>query len=46
MIEDFCRETDRYMEFEKKNRDDLQMQVSNIFINLNVSIKLIFHETF
>ena len=28
LIEDFCRETDRYMETEKKNIDDLQLQVS------------------
>lgn len=27
LIEDFCRETDRYMETEKKDRDDLQLQV-------------------
>jgi len=30
MIEDFCRETDRYIEIEKKDRDDLQAQV-NLF---------------
>lgn len=29
LIEDFCRETDRYMEFEKNDRDDLQSQVFN-----------------
>lgn len=28
MIEDFCRETDRYVETEKKNHDDLNLQVS------------------
>lgn len=28
MIEDFYRETDRYMETERKNRDDLHSQVS------------------
>lgn len=34
LIEDFCRETDRYMETEKKNNDDLQSQVSLVFLLL------------
>ena len=28
LIEDYCRETDNYMESDKKNREDLQAQVS------------------
>lgn len=27
LIEDFCRETDRYIDTEKKDREDLQLQV-------------------
>lgn len=27
IIEDFCRETDRYIDTEKKEREDLQLQV-------------------
>lgn len=34
LIEDFCRETDRYMETEKKNNDDLHLQVSHLLFFL------------
>lgn len=37
LIEDFCRETDRYMETEKKDRDDLQLQVRFIVFKFSAS---------
>lgn len=37
LIEDFCRETDHYIENEKRDRDDLQHQVS-FFLPINILI--------
>lgn len=42
MIEDFIRETDRYMETERKTREDLYLQVITISTYLNIESNLTF----
>lgn len=43
MIEDFCRETDRFMETEKKGRDDLHLQVR---FGMKFNVQIIFCDKF
>lgn len=41
LIEDFCRETDHYMENDKRDRDDLKHQVKFFSIIIKIKIKKI-----